>query len=77
MQTGFSTPKVYFPGDVDFDISKAMKADYTATFYRMFIYPRWFGMSINAKIDEVRTFASKNNLLYDNGGLWLLIEKVP
>jgi hypothetical protein len=77
MQTGFSTPKVYFPCDVDFDISKAMKADYTATFYRMFIYPRWFGMNINAKIDEVRTFASKNNLLYDNGGLWLLIEKVP
>jgi hypothetical protein len=77
MQTGFSTPEVYSPGDVDFDISKAMKADYTATFYRMFIYPHWYGVDMNVRIIEIITFASKNNLLYNNGGLWLLIEKKP
>lgn len=71
--TFFDAPEVYTPYTDHFDISTAMKTNYTATFYRMFIYPRWFGVDINTTINEVRVFASEANLLYSDGGLWLLI----
>jgi hypothetical protein len=69
--------RVYAAGDVEFDLNKSATAEYTATFYRMYIYPRWYGEDINITIDEITTFASQNDVLYSNGDLWLLMQKIP
>jgi len=69
--------RVYAAGDVEFDLNKSATAEYVATFYRMYIYPRWYGEDINITMDEITTFASQNNVLYCNGDLWLLIQKIP
>jgi hypothetical protein len=72
-----SNLRVYAPEDVQFDLNKSAKAEYTATFYRMYIYPRWYGEDINITMDEIVTLASQNNVLYINGDLWLIIQKIP
>jgi hypothetical protein len=72
-----SSLRVYAAEDVEFDLNKSVTAEYTATFYRMYIYPRWYGEDINIIMDEIVTFASQNNVLYFNGDLWLLIQKIP
>jgi len=68
--------RVYATGDIEFNLNKAEMADFTATFYRMYIYPRWFGEEIKITINEVKMYASQNNLLYANGDLWLFVEKM-
>jgi hypothetical protein len=72
----WSSLRVYAAGDMEFDPNKSIVANYTATFYRMYIYPRWVGEDINITIDEIATFASQNDVLYSNGNLWLLIQKI-
>jgi hypothetical protein len=74
MQTQ-TNKRIYTVGGDVFDLNKTVMADFTATFYRMYIYPRLFGEDINLTINEVKMFASQNDLLYINGDLWLLIEK--
>jgi hypothetical protein len=74
MQTQ-TNKRIYIVGGDVFDLNKTVMADFTATFYRMYIYPRLFGEDINLTINEVKMFASQNDLLYINGDLWLLIEK--
>jgi hypothetical protein len=71
----WSSLRVYAADDIEFDTNKSIKARYTATFYRIYIYPRWYGKNINIIIDEIATFASQNNVLYRNRDLWLLIQK--
>jgi hypothetical protein len=75
MQTQ-SNLRIYEAGDVEFNLNNTVMADCTATFYRMYIYPRWFGEDIKITINEVKMYASQNNVLYTNGDLWLLIEKI-
>lgn len=73
-----SNLRVYAAGDVDFNLNKSVRADYTATFYRMYIYPRWLGEDIHITLNEMMIYASQNNILYNNNGdLWLLIKKTP
>jgi len=67
--------RVYASGDVEFDLNKSAMAEYTATFYRIYIYPRWYGKDINMAIDEIGVFILQDNVLYSNGELWLLIYK--
>jgi hypothetical protein len=75
METGISIPTVYLlPYDVEFDIDKAMKANYTAPFYRIFIFPRWFGKDITASMKELEVFRTNNNIIYSNADFWFLIE---
>jgi len=69
--------RVYATEDVEFYLNKSAKAEYTATFYRMYVISRWYGEDINITMDEITTFASQNNVLYCNGDLWLLIQKIP
>jgi hypothetical protein len=61
-------------GDVRFNSTEASLTTFTATFYRIFIYPRWFGENISATINDIHKFASMNNLLYNDNELWLLIQ---
>jgi len=70
-----SNLRVYGAGDVEFDLNKSMRGDYTATFYRMYIYPRWLGKDVNMMMNEVMMLASQSNVLYSNGGLWVVFEK--
>jgi len=68
--------RVYAPGDVEFNIDESMRADYTATFYRMYIYPRWLGKDVNITMNEVMTLTLQNNVLYSNGDLWVTFGKM-
>jgi hypothetical protein len=71
---GRSSLRIYESG-AEFDLNKSATVEYTATFYRLYIYPHWYGEDINALINEVKIFASQNGMLYTNGDLWLLIEQ--
>jgi len=68
--------RVYATEDIEFNLNKTGMVDFTATFYRMYIYPRWFGEEVKITINEVKMYASQNNLFYTNGDLWLFIEKM-
>lgn len=71
-----SEPRVLGGDDINFDLNEAALADYTATYYIMFIYSRWLGEDICVTINKMQQFASTNDLLYNNGGLWLLVRNV-
>ncbi|MCS7109571.1 MAG: hypothetical protein NZ903_02120 [Candidatus Micrarchaeota archaeon] len=62
-------------GDIEFSLETASSSEYIATFYRIYILPRWTGENINAMLTEIYNFASSNNLIYSNSGLHLLIER--
>jgi len=70
-----SNLRVYGADDVEFNLNKSTRGDYTATFYRMYIYPRWLGKDINMVINEVMKLTSQSNVLYSNGELWVIFGK--
>ena len=72
----WSNLRVHASEDVEFDLDKSVRVEYIATFYRMYIYPRWYGENINITMDKIAMFASQNNVLYCNEYLWLLIQKI-
>ena len=61
-------------GDFEFNLDKANSLKYTATFYRIYILPRWTGKDVKAMLIRIYDFSTSNNLIYSNGGLHLLVE---
>lgn len=62
--------------DVEFNSDTATSSKYTATFYRIYILPRWTGKNVKAMLIEIYNFSSSNNLIYINDDLHLLVEKL-
>ena len=74
IMSGGMIPSIVGGDDVYFDSAKMLKAVYTATFYRIFIYPRWLGK--NNTIIHIYSSVLENNLLYNDEGLWLLMQRL-
>jgi len=60
--------------DIEFNLDEAVSSKYTATFYRIYILPRWTGKNVNVMLTEIYNFSSLNNLIYSNSDLHLLVE---
>ncbi|MEM2292715.1 MAG: hypothetical protein QXX41_05520 [Nitrososphaerota archaeon] len=60
--------------DTQFDSIRASSSSYTATFYRIFLFPRWQGEDVNKELNEILIFSSQNNILYSDFP-WLTIGR--